>query len=722
MNIVSDVPATLKAGQTVEIKVQHVVTAADVEAESIKNEVTVKIGDLQKTGDDTVETEPTEIEITAASASKVYDGKALTKDGYELTGGALAAGDKIDSVKVNGSQTLVGSSANKASDAVIKNAAGEDVTAGYAITYVDGTLKVTDGTDPEEEDVPNDKVVTKTDNNSGKTYHVGDTVTWTIWVKNIYDETKTVTVTDKLEGVTLTGYTEGQELGAGEELEITATYVVTAKDVENGEIKNEVTAELGNLNKPGESTVETEPIEITITAASASKVYDGTPLTKDGYELTGGELAAGDKIDSVKVNGSQTLVGSSDNKASDAVIKNAAGEDVTAGYTINYIDGILTVTDGTAPEEEDVPDELVVTKSDNSDKTYKIGEVVAWTITITNIYDEEKTLTVTEAAGMNIVSDVPATLKAGQTVEIKVQHVVTAADVAAKSIKNEVIVKIGDLEKTGDDTVETEPIEITITAASGNKVYDGTALTNSGYALSSGTLAAGDKIDSVKVSGSQTAVGSSANKASDAVIKNAAGEDVTAGYKINYVDGTLTVTEAPVPDVPIIVPDGPTPLPPQPPVNDDTTIDDDPTPRTNPEPPTEEVIDDDPTPKGGTKHWALLNLILSIVTVCLGIAMVISFIVGKKDDDDEEDPEKASEAQDDEKKKARNALKFLGLIPAIGTVILFLLTEDMRAKMIFTDKWTILTAVITVIGVALIILIKNKKKEQKEETPSGEEI
>ena len=146
-----------------------------------------------------------------------------------------------------------------------------------------------------------------------------------------------------------------------------------------------------------------------------------------------------------------------------------------------------------------MPDELVVTKTDNSERTYRMGDTVEWTITVTNIYDETKTLTVTEAEGMTIVGAVPATLTAGQTVQIRVQHVVTAADVAAESIRNDVTVKIGDLEKKGDDTVETEPIGIEITAATDSKVYDGEALTNDGYELTGGKLNTGDRIDKVTV-------------------------------------------------------------------------------------------------------------------------------------------------------------------------------------------------------------------------------
>jgi hypothetical protein len=172
-----------------------------------------------------------------------------------------------------------------------------------------------------------------------------------------------------------------------------------------------------------------------------------------------------------------------------------------------------------------------------------MGDTVTWTVNVKNIYDETKTLTVTEAPGMTIVGTVPATLTAGQEIQIRVQHVVTAADAAAGNIKNEVTVKIGDLEKKGEDTVTTAQIPITVTAASATKEYDGTALTNDGYTLTSGLLSNGHTIQSITVTGSQTEVGSSANVASGMVITDAAGNNVTAGYAITYANGTLTVTE-----------------------------------------------------------------------------------------------------------------------------------------------------------------------------------
>ena len=84
---------------------------------------------------------PVQLKITAASATKVYDGEPLTDSGY--TSGSLVNGDVIESVKVEGSQTDVGKSANVASGAVIKNTEGENAAFNYKITYVDGELEVT---------------------------------------------------------------------------------------------------------------------------------------------------------------------------------------------------------------------------------------------------------------------------------------------------------------------------------------------------------------------------------------------------------------------------------------------------------------------------------------------------------------------------------------------------------------------------------------------------
>nr|MCR5279011.1 hypothetical protein [Lachnospiraceae bacterium] len=95
---------------------------------------------------------------------------------------------------------------------------------------------------------------------------------------------------------------------------------------------------------------------VTITGSNADKIYDGTPLTYSTVAtlpstgFTNSALLTGDHITSLKLNGSITDYdggkngsNTADNLPSDAVIKNAAGEDVTGNYFITYIPGNLTI-------------------------------------------------------------------------------------------------------------------------------------------------------------------------------------------------------------------------------------------------------------------------------------------------------------------------------------------------------------------------------------------
>ena len=93
----------------------------------------------------------------------------------------------------------------------------------------------------------------------------------------------------------------------------------------------------------GKLTVTSPEQHIVITANSAEKTYDGTPLTDDGFTYTDFVLAEGDVLEAV-VEGSQTDAGSSVN-----VIKSyrvmRGDEDVTANYIFDdSVDGTLTVT------------------------------------------------------------------------------------------------------------------------------------------------------------------------------------------------------------------------------------------------------------------------------------------------------------------------------------------------------------------------------------------
>ena len=97
--------------------------------------------------------------------------------------------------------------------------------------------------------------------------------------------------------------------------------------------------------------------------------------------------------------------------------------------------------------------------------------------------------------------------------------------------------------ETVNGTLTITPKPLTITADSDTKVYDGTALTKNSY--TSVGLMAGDVIESVTITGSQTNAGSSDNVPSAAVIKKG-DEVVNANYTITYNNGTLEVTKKPV--------------------------------------------------------------------------------------------------------------------------------------------------------------------------------
>lgn len=263
-----------------------------------------------KEGELTVKPILTEITITANSGEKIYDGSALINGGYTFTSGILVDGDVLTAV-VEGSQLNAGSSANVVKSYRVMR--GEtDVTANYRFAEsVDGKLTVT----------ARKVVMTSADD------------------EKVYDGTP---LTNDEITVTGDGFIEGEGV----------TYDVTGSQLDVGSSDNSFTYELneGTLaenyiieTEEGKLTVTSPEQHIVITANSAEKTYDGTPLTDDGFTYTDFVLAEGDVLEAV-VEGSQTDAGSSVN-----VIKSyrvmRGDEDVTANYIFDdSVDGTLTVT------------------------------------------------------------------------------------------------------------------------------------------------------------------------------------------------------------------------------------------------------------------------------------------------------------------------------------------------------------------------------------------
>ena len=254
---------------------------------------------------------PRALTIKADSAYAEYNpSQPLTKNSYTLADGtSLLAGDKITDITITGSQDIKGSSLNEPSNAVIhnRNGAGDNVTGCYEIEYQPGTLAV--GVTLQEITAQDMTLVY-----DGAIHDMHEVVASTTG-----DSTLVYTAT--LDGV------DAQEIQDPGILYITITapetdrYAVAVKYV-----KLTITQR-----------------EITVTAESDSRPYDGMPLTKHAYEITDGSLAQTDEMTVTYTEDSTiTHVGETQNVV-DTVTIMRGDVDVTGNYIISTETGTLTV-------------------------------------------------------------------------------------------------------------------------------------------------------------------------------------------------------------------------------------------------------------------------------------------------------------------------------------------------------------------------------------------
>ncbi len=117
------------------------------------------------------------------------------------------------------------------------------------------------------------------------------------------------------------------------------------------------------------------------------------------------------------------------------------------------------------------------------------------------------------------------------------------------------------------------------------------------------------------------------------------------------------------------------------------------------EPP--EIIPEEQTPLAGPA-WALLNLILAIATALASVLMLLGLIGKKKGD--------VLDGGIVRETKKHATMRILTLLPAVGGIVAFILTENMKNPMTFVDRWTILMAVIALIQLGLVFFgIKRDK-------------
>ena len=142
---------------------------------------------------------------------------------------------------------------------------------------------------------------------------------------------------------------------------VTAVITGKVKDVKDTKIENNTIGKItitnaegidvtncysGIVKAAGKLTVTPKDSKITVTSKDANKAYDGNPLTNNNKTVTG-EIVAGEEV-VVEFTGSQTFVGTSDNKFTVKVMRGS--DNVTDNYTFGtHTFGKLTVTSAEQP-------------------------------------------------------------------------------------------------------------------------------------------------------------------------------------------------------------------------------------------------------------------------------------------------------------------------------------------------------------------------------------
>lgn len=708
--------------------------------------------------------------IYADSNSKVYDGTALTDDGF--TTSALPQGVAEVTATVAGTQTNAGTGINRVTGYTLLDAEGNDVTANYPnVVTVPGALVVTR------------RLITITADSNEKPYD-GTALT---------DDGSSVTYGSIVDGQTYTANVRGSQTYVGWSLNVVSGAVI--RDASN----RNVTSNYLITYAPGVLRVTPSEAVITITAASDSKTYDGTALENAGYAVLPQPLPAGVTEVRATVEGSVVNVntGETDNNLVTGYTLWNGTRNVTAMFpAATLLPGTLTVTQR----------EIVITANDD-DKVYDGTSLTNDGYTVSGLLDGQTVTDVTVTGSQINVGNSPNVPSGGTVIlggggddQVATSSVVASTDLTGNYSISYV-----------NGTLRVDPRPVTITAGSGTKVYgqaDPAMWVRMTQEAPTGGLVNGDTIDYVleRLSGenvgsyttSVTVVGTYPNYTitlvdgvfeitqaplwlfapdvsivlgtafpSQAVlvggITMGSGQEVYFGeqlplsvffndytlavgeyqgavritpfenpnYEILFYAGTLTIT-APPPGVDI--PDGPIVTVFTPP-DDDTTIvltppgdtpDDAPAPiMTVPEeaPPLAAPVEitDEPIPLapmiGETQSWHLWNLIFAIASVILAIMMGIRAFAKKKDEDEDEQLE-ADRIDTEEQAKERKKSLIFGLaipIAAIISVVIFFLTQDMRNPMALVDSWTIAHAALFLADLVCFLIVERKVKKDDDE-------
>lgn len=382
--------------------------------------------------------------------------------------------------------------------------AGEvDVTGNYDIEYAPGEMLIE----------PAEKIVIKITGNTATETYDGTEKSVTGYTTDVPDSSITVALKEgkaaTAKGTNVGKYMMGLE---AEDFVVSSTnnYKEIAVVVEDGYL---------------DITPITDEVVVTITGHKDEFTYDGQEHTVKGYDtsISNQLYKATDFTFTGKAEVSRTEVGTSDMGLKADQFKNVSTNFTNVKFVVN--DGSITIKERPYRPNPSITDKITVEITGNSDSVVYDGtehSVKDYTVKISDSRYTEKDFTFRGkalASGVN-AGTYEMGLKADQF-----------KNTNARFKNVEFIIKAD-----GVLTITQRPLTITAGSAEGIAPVTCDKYTVEG-------LATGDKVDSVKLTGIQSEPGESPNVASDAVIKNAKGEDVTANYKITYVDGVLKAIE-----------------------------------------------------------------------------------------------------------------------------------------------------------------------------------
>lgn len=516
--------------------------------------------------------------VIAGSDMKLYDGEPITCGDYTVEPRiALVNGDVIE-VSVEGSLTDIGEADNNIAEVVIRNSQGVDVTRNYNVKTVKGKLIVYSADTlviESSSDFKNYDGIPLTNNNwkivSGELmqdHNIQVNMTGTITNAGTVDNTFDVTVVDSSNKDVTASYNiisnfgkltvikqrvTIESLSAEKQYDgtplVKKEFTVSPKNVANGafEFRPLITGsrtEIGSspntiescivLNNYGRDVTDNFEIEyvagnltvteapvvktdITFNSYDASKTYDGAPLTRADWRITSGELLDGHIAD-VKVTGTITDRGSVDN-AMTVVIRDSAGADVSSSYNITKNLGVLTIR----AIEVTVISNSAEKKYDGTPLTDSGFEVSPAYINKDFAFDVGVVGSRTEVGvSKNTISYCNVTNASGEDVS-----------------KNfDIVNQHGILEVLEPDK---DPLpELVYRSGSASRNYNGLPLTNHVCELLEGELAEGHRAE-IQMPSSITDFGRVDNEII-VTIFDADGNDVTDGYVIRKIKGTLEIT------------------------------------------------------------------------------------------------------------------------------------------------------------------------------------